>query len=236
MPQESKVRLQKFMAECGVASRRGAEELIRAGKVLVNGRAVTQLGTRVDPQRDRVVVDGELLRQKEGKIYIKLHKPRGYLSSCRSQFGEKTILDLVKNAPSRLYPVGRLDKDSEGLIILTNDGELADRLTHPRYEHEKEYLVNVQLPISNDQLRSFQSGIVIEGQKTLPAKVRRIGEGSFSIVLREGKKRQIRRMVEAVGNRVIKLIRIRIGNIRLGPLPPGKYVYLTSSEIRGLML
>lgn len=230
------VRLQKFIAECGVASRRKAEELIRAGEVKVNGRIVTELGTKVDPARDKILVAGRLLEQKESKIYIKLNKPRGYVSSCRSERGERTVIDLVQNVPYRLYPVGRLDQDSEGLIILTNDGEMANKLMHPRYEHEKEYLVNVELRITNDELRDLGSGILIDGKKSLPAKVKREGERSFSIILREGKKRQIRKMVEAVGNKVVTLKRIRIKNVRLGGLPVGKCAYLTPSEIRGLVI
>jgi 23S rRNA pseudouridine2605 synthase/23S rRNA pseudouridine2604 synthase len=232
MPPE--VRLQKFMAECGVASRRKAEELILSGKVSVNGRVVTKLGTRIDPEKDRVEIGGSVVGWLGEKIYIKLNKPRGYVSSCRKHKGEKTILDLVQDVPCRLYPVGRLDKDSEGLMILTNDGELANRLMHPRYEHEKEYLVNVKCPMTNDKLRSFESGIVIDGKKTLPAKVERLGERSFLIVLREGKKRQIRKMVEAVGNRVESLRRTRIKNIYLGDLKIGEYAHLTRVEVRGL--
>ena len=224
------LRLQKFLAECGVASRRKAEEIILAGRVKVNGRVVSKLGTKIEPAKDRVEVDGRLVKTEEKKIYIKLYKPRGYVSSCRKHKGGKTVLDLVKDIPCRLYPVGRLDKDSEGLMLLTNDGELANRLMHPRYEHEKEYIVNVELRISNDELRHLESGIIIDGEKTLPAKVRREGEKSFSIVLKEGRKRQIRRMVEYVGNRAVKLKRIRIRNIELGGLKPGEYAMLSAAE------
>jgi pseudouridine synthase len=145
-------------------------------------------------------------------------------------------MDLIKGIKERLYPVGRLDQDSEGLMILTNDGETANRLMHPRYEHEKEYLVNIELRITNDELKNLGSGILIDGKRTLPAKVKQEGERSFSIVLKEGKKRQIRRMVEAIGNKVTSLRRIRIKNVRLGDLPVGKSAYLTPSEIRGLVL
>ena len=229
-------RLNKFIADCGVASRRKAEDLIRAGKICVNGQIVSNLGTKIDPTADKVVLDGKKITPVEKKIYLKLNKPRGYISSCRSEKGERTIMDLVKDIPERLYPVGRLDMDSEGLMLLTNDGELANRLMHPRYEHEKEYTVNVKCPMTNEQMKELSSGILIDGRKTLPAKVKLLGEKEFSIILKEGKKRQIRRMVEAVGNRVVGLRRVRIGKLNLGKLPLGKYAYLTSSEIRSLVI
>jgi pseudouridine synthase len=228
------IRLHKYLADCGVASRRRAEELISSGKVSVNQEVITQLGVKIDPAVDKVLVDGKAIKPVEKKIYIKLNKPHGVVSSCRRQAGEMTILDLIKDLPYRLYPVGRLDKDSEGLLLLTNDGDLANRLMHPRYEHEKEYLVNVQLPISNDQLRNLRSEIIIDGKKTLPAKVKLIAPTSLSITLKEGKKRQLRKMIEAVGNRVVNLKRIRIENIRLGNLLPGKYDYLSPNELRQL--
>lgn len=230
------IRLQKYLASCGVASRRKAEELIRAGKVAVNGQVVTEMGTKVDPARDRVEMGGSVVRLLEKKVYLKLNKPRGYISSCRSERGERTVLDLVKDVKERLYPVGRLDLESEGLILLTNDGELANKLMHPRYEHEKEYLVSLQSPVSSHQLLELQRGIVIDGEKTLPARIFLEGHKQFRIILKEGKKRQIRRMVEAVGNKVVKLQRTRIGNIRLGDLPMGRCAALTASEIRSLML
>ena len=230
-------RLQKFIAECGVASRRKAEELIKAGRVEVNGAVVrsSELGVKIDPATDKVTVDGKLLKQKEAKVYIKLNKPRGYVSSCVSQKGERTILDLVKDIPYRLYPVGRLDQDSEGLILLTNDGELANKLMHPRYEHEKEYLVNVASPVTSYALREMGDGMEIEGEMTKPAQVKQISEKSFSIILKEGKKRQIRRMVETVGNKVLGLKRVRIGNIKLGDLPVGKHGQLNPAEIKNCL-
>ena len=229
-----KVRLQKFMAECGVASRRAAEKLIAAGKVKINGR-VARIGTKIDPASDKVIVNGKLLKQKEKKIYIKLNKPVGVLSAC-SDSKEKTVVDLIKDVPGRLYPVGRLDMGSEGLMILTNDGELADRLMHPRYEHEKEYEVTVRGPLTSAQIAKLEQGIDLDNKKTLPVKIQRAGERRFRVVLREGRKRQIRRMMEAVGNKVSRLKRIRIKNIRLGNLATGKYAFLTTSEIQGLML
>jgi 23S rRNA pseudouridine2605 synthase len=227
------VRLQKFIAECGIVSRRKAEELIVSGKVKVNGKTVTELGSKLNPYLDKITVNGKEFKQKEKKIYIKLNKPRGVVSAC-SDPRETTVIDLVKDIASRLYPVGRLDKESEGLIILTNDGELANRLMHPRYEHEKEYLVNVKLKMTNDKLKNLADGIVIDGKKTLPAKVTRISDRKFKIILREGRKRQIRLMVETVGNRVVKLKRTRIKNILLGKLPLGKYTHLSEAEKQGL--
>lgn len=227
-----KIRLQKYMAECGVASRRAAEKLIAAGAVKINGK-VAQIGDKVDPSSDKIFVNGKLLQQKEPKIYIKLNKPRGVVSACADP-REKTVIDLVKDVPARLYPVGRLDKESEGLIILTNDGEMANKLMHPRYEHEKEYEVSVQFPIFYVQMDRLKQGVEIEGTKTLPAKVKQVGSRKFHIILKEGKKRQIRKMVEQAGNRVVRLKRIRIKNISLGKLAVGKYAYLTEAEEQAL--
>lgn len=226
--------MQKYIADCGVTSRRKAEELIKLGQVEVNGSRVTSLGSRVDPDKDTVVVNGKKLHPTEKKIYLKLNKPRGIVSSCVSQRGEPTICDLIKDVDERLYPVGRLDQASEGLILLTNDGELANRLMHPRYEHEKEYLVTCRLEVTGYQLQQLKSGIMLEDQKTLPAKVTLLGRKEFSIVLREGKKRQIRLMMAAVGNKVNTLKRVRIKNIMLGDLKPGQYRPLTAEELKNL--
>jgi len=227
------IRLQKYIAECGIASRRKAEDLISSGKVKVNGRVITELGTKINPAIDKIIVKGRLLKQKEEKIYLKLNKPQGVVSAC-SDSRETTIIDLVKDVPYRLYPVGRLDKNSEGLMILTNDGELANRLMHPRYEHEKEYVVTTQFPVFYRQMERLEEGVVIEDKKTLPAKVNQISSRRFHIILREGKKRQIRKMVEEVGNKVVRLQRVRIKNIRLGSLPVGKFAHLTTSEVHEL--
>jgi 23S rRNA pseudouridine2605 synthase len=231
---EIQVRLQKYIADCGVASRRKAEEMIVAGKVSVNGKLADQLGTKIDPAQDKVEVEGKPVRPASKKIYLKLNKPRGIVSSCVSQRGEPTICDLIRDVDERLYPVGRLDQASEGLILLTNDGELANRLMHPRYEHEKEYLVTCRLEVTGYQLQQLKTGIVIEDAKTLPAKVTLLGRKEFSIVLREGKKRQIRLMLEAVGNKVKTLKRVRVKNILLGDLKPGQYRPLTAEELKDL--
>ena len=229
----SLIRLQKYLADCGIASRRKAEQLITSGVITVNGEVITKLGTKVDPATDKVLVNGKPAKLEEKKIYIKLNKPRGVISSCY-QSGETTILDLVKDIPYRLYPVGRLDKNSEGLIILTNDGELANQLMHPRFGHEKEYEVVAKNPLTAVELKAMARGIMIEGHKTLPAKVFIKDPQRFNIILKEGKKRQIRQMVEAIGNRVASLKRIRINNIKLGTLKPGEYALLKENEIKSL--
>ena len=229
----AKVRIHKFMAECGVASRRAAEKLIAAGKVTINEQ-VAKVGDKIDPAIDKVMVNGQQIQHKEKKVYLKLYKPVGVISAT-SDDKEKTVVDLVKDVPGRLYPVGRLDMGSEGLMILTNDGDLANKLMHPRYEHEKEYEVNVQCPISNDQLMKLEQGIILDGKKTLPAKVTRINELKLRIVLKEGRNRQIRRMLEAVGSRASRLERIRIKNIKIGQLAPGEYAHLSAVELKDLL-
>jgi 23S rRNA pseudouridine2605 synthase len=231
----SDIRLQKFIAECGIASRRTSEKLIVLGKVKVNGEVIKKLGTKIDPAKDIVVVNEKTLKRKEKKIYIKLNKPRGIVSSC-DQKGKKTVIDLLEGVNHRLYPVGRLDRESQGLMILTNDGELANRLMHPRYEHEKEYQVTSSELLSKKQIKELREGVMLDGKMTLPAKVYAKGKKRFNIIIREGRNRQIRRMLEMVGNEVVFLKRVRIKNIQLGRLLVGKYKYLTPSEIRSLSM
>ena len=234
MPEE---RLQKVLAHAGVAARRRAEEMIVAGRVAVNGRVVTELGTKVNPAVDVIQVDGRPLGQPETPVYFLVNKPRGVLSAARDVRGRTTVVDLVKHR-ARLYPVGRLDLDSEGLILLTNDGALAFRLTHPRFEHEKEYRVLVAGHPDEEALEQLRRGVELEGGRTRPAQVKveqETDQGTWlRIVLREGRKRQIRRMIEAVGYYVLRLIRVRIGPLRLGALKPGCYRPLTSREVRAL--
>lgn len=222
------MRLQKFISRAGYCSRRHAEELILNGKVTVNGQIVTQLGTKIDPEKDRVEVEGTRVFPDENLVYIALNKPKGFVTSC-SHPGEKIVLDLV-NIPQRIYPVGRLDKDSTGLLLLTNDGKLHLKLTHPSFDHEKEYLVTVVRPIPDGALKAIESGLKILGTRTRPARVKKISDVRFKIILKEGRNRQIRRMVRKVGSRVTDLKRIRIANIRLGNLPEGKWRYLDVSE------
>ncbi|MBA3018874.1 MAG: rRNA pseudouridine synthase [Proteobacteria bacterium] len=227
------MRLQKFLSSAGFCSRRKAEEYIKDGHVKVNGEVVSVLGTKIDPETDRVEVKGKLVEAKHDLIYIALNKPRGYVASC-SQKGDKIVLDLI-NIQDRVYPVGRLDKDSTGLLLLTNDGELHLRLSHPSFDHEKEYEVVVVTPISDGALRKMAQGMPMMGTKTRPADVKRISAKVFSIILKEGKNKQIRRMVRKMGNNVVRLKRIRISNIKLGNLPEGSWRYLTEEEKQELL-
>jgi 23S rRNA pseudouridine2605 synthase len=231
-------RLQKLMAQAGLGSRRACEEYITAGRVTVNGR-IAELGMKADLQKDRVLVDGRPLKAAEALIYIALNKPRGVLSAVESPDPRPTVRDLV-DLPGHLYPVGRLDVDSEGLILLTNDGELANRLTHPRYGHEKEYRVLVARQPDEEQLQTWRRGVVLEdGYRTAPAEVRvdgAFGKGAWMrVTLREGRKRQIREMGNLTGLPVVKIIRIRIGSLRLGTLKPREWRYLSAAEVEALM-
>ncbi len=227
------MRLQKFISRAGYCSRRHAEEFILNGKVTVNGQIVTQLGTKVDPEKDKVVVEGTPISPEENLVYIALNKPKGYVTSC-SHPGEKIVMELV-NIPQRIYPVGRLDKDSTGLLLLTNDGKLHLKLTHPSFDHEKEYLVTVAQPIPQGALHSLEKGLTILGTKTRHTRVKRISDTRFKIILKEGKNRQIRRMIQKVGNRVSDLKRIRVANVRLGRLPEGKWRHLDETEKKYLI-
>ncbi len=230
--QES-VRLQKFLSMAGVCSRRKGEEYIKKGLVKVNGSVVTELGTKIDPEKDRVEFQGRCIEAKEELLYIALNKPEGYVTTC-DQPGEKIVLDLI-DIPERVYPVGRLDKDSCGLLLLTNDGRIHHRLSHPSFDHEKEYDVTVEKNISDAALKQMAKGLPIMGTKTRPAQIKRISSKRFLIVLKEGKNRQIRRMVEKMGNRVTSLKRIRISNIRLGKLAKGAWRYLSEKEKKSLL-
>lgn len=227
------VRLQKFLAAAGECSRRKGEELIRAGRVQVNGRVVAALGVRVDPLQDQVSVDGRPVAAEQRNLYIALNKPRGYVTSCRHP-GKKIVLELV-NVPERIYPVGRLDKDSTGLLLLTNDGRLHLRLSHPSFDHEKEYEVVVERPIPNSALRRMAAGMPILNTRTRPAVVTRLGEKRFRIVLKEGRNRQIRRMVRRLGNEVVELKRTRVASVRLGRLAEGAWRHLDEKEVQALL-
>ncbi|MCD6288981.1 MAG: rRNA pseudouridine synthase [Anaerolineae bacterium] len=244
-------RLHVVLARAGIASRRACEELIAAGRVRVNGRVVREQGVRVDPSRDLIEVNGHPIRLQEPKVYILLYKPAGYISTVRDPHGRPTVLDLVPVA-KRIYPVGRLDVDSEGLLLLTNDGEITNRLTHPRYEHEKEYLVQVEGVPSRQELRTLREGIELEDGLTSPATVRVVspteirrilpksadclprGTTWLRVIVHEGRKRQIRRMFQAIGHPVRRLIRIRMASLKLGDLRPGKWRYLSPKEITQL--
>ena len=237
MSEDPAQRLQKVLAHAGVASRRKAEELIRQGRVTVNRQVVTELGTKVDPTRDEIRVDGEPIRVASGGVYILLNKPRGVLSTMEDERGRKALGDLVP-VPTRLYPVGRLDVSSEGLILLTDDGELANLLTHPRYGHEKEYLILVSGHPLDKTLEAWQHGVLLEGKLTAPARVNVVKSQGDSTLLRvvmhEGRKRQIRNVAALLGHPVRELKRVRLGPLRLGTLETGQWRYLTAKEIAEL--
>jgi len=230
-------RLQKLMAQAGLGSRRDCEEMIASGRVNVNGQRA-QLGQKADPRVDTILVDGVQLKKPEPLQYIALYKPRNVLTTVEAPDPRPTVRDLVP-VPGTLYPVGRLDVDSEGLVLLTNDGELANRLTHPRYQHEKEYKVLVSRRPDNEQLETWRRGVVLEdGHRTLPAQVSfqsAFGQGAWlRVILKEGRKRQIREIGSLIGLPVVRIIRIRISTLRLGRLKPGEWRSLTADEVHEL--
>lgn len=233
-----RVRLQKLLAERGVCSRRQGEEWIRAGRVRVNGVVVTELGTKVDPAADRVEVDGRPLPPAPASyVYVMLNKPPLVLTTWHDPRGRPTVRHLVEaQRPDlpRLFPVGRLDWDSEGLLLLTNDGELAFRLVHPRYEVAKTYRVTVGSPVSDRELARLAQGVELEDGPTRPAKVERKGEREFLLTIREGRNRQVRRMCQAIGHEVVRLVRVAEGPLRLGHLPSGRLRLLTPREVAAL--
>ena len=235
------IRLNRFLAQSGIASRRAADRLIEAGRVRVNGVVVEELGILVLPGRDQVEVDGVAVAGLEVPRYFALHKPRGYVTTAADPQGRPTVLDLVgeRTAPARVFPVGRLDLDSEGLLILTNDGTLTQRLLHPRYHVAKRYRVWTESPPRPADLAQLAAGVEIEpGVATRPATVEPAAPvgAAFEIEIREGKKRQIRRMCEMLGLRVTRLVRIRFGPVELGDLAPGDLRPLAREEVRGLEL
>lgn len=230
-------RLQKILARAGYGSRRAAEKLIETGRVRVNNQ-VAELGSKADPTIDRITVDGRQIAISEPLTYIIIYKPRNVLSTVTTPDARQTVRDLVP-VPGHLYPVGRLDFDSEGLILLTNDGELANRLTHPRYGHEKEYRVLVAKQPDENQLEAWRHGVVLEdGYKTQPARVRyesAFGKGAWlRVILNEGRKRQIREMGKSTGLLVVRIIRVRIGAIQLGKLQPREWRHLSEKEVADL--
>ncbi len=230
-------RLQKILARAGYGSRRACEKFIVEGRVRVNGQ-VARLGQKADPQRDTITLDGRPVRAAEEKVYLVLYKPRNVVSTVAGQDNRRTVRDLIP-LPGRLYPVGRLDADSEGLILMTNDGELANRLSHPRYGHEKEYRVLVGRRPDEKQLYAWRHGVVLDdGYRTKPAKVRvesTSGQKTWlRVILKEGRKRQIREMGRLTGLPVLRLVRVRMGPLRLGALKPGEWRALSDAELRAL--
>lgn len=231
-------RLHKFLAQAGVASRREAERLIQGGSVEVNGRVVTTLGERLDPERDTVRVGGRRVAAPGRRVAYLLFKPRGTITTASDPQGRPTVLDLLRGVPGRLYPVGRLDFWSEGLLILTNDGDLALRLTHPRHHVPKTYRVKVKGQVSGTDLETLRRGMVLDGRRTLPVRVAPVSGQTntwLEVVLNEGRRNQIRRMFQKLGHPVLKLRRIAIGSLRDRHLKPGEWRPLTTEEIRRLM-
>jgi pseudouridine synthase len=233
----SAVRLQKFLASAGVSSRREAERLIQGGRVAVNGQVIVTLGTRVNPEKDVVRLDGRRLRTEERRVYYLLHKPKGHITTSRDPQGRPTVLDLLRGVKERVFPVGRLDWHSEGLLILTNDGELAYQLTHPSNHIAKVYRVKVKGIVPSAALQAVRRGLYLNGRKSLPAQARRITSRTNSwleITLYEGQKNQIRRTFDRLGHPVLKLKRVAIGSLSDSKLKPGSFRPLTASEIRRL--
>jgi pseudouridine synthase len=232
-------RLQKAMARAGVASRRQCEELILAGRVAVNGHVVTILGTRVDAERDEVAVDGVVLRLAPPKRYFVLHKPDGVLTTAHDPHGRRTVMDLIDVDRSGLFPVGRLDQDTDGFLLITNDGELAFRLTHPSYEVPKTYEAEVRGRLSDAASGQLRRGVRLEDGVTAPARdveVLRVSgdRSSVRLTIHEGRKREVRRMLQKVGHPVVRLKRVAFAGLRLGALPVGQYRPLTEEEIKML--
>ena len=233
----NKVRLNKYIADCGVCSRRKADELITSGTVRVNGQTVTEMGYKVDTIADTVTVDGQKLSSAEPLVYYLLYKPTGVVSTCEDPQGRRTVLDIIKTN-ERLYPVGRLDYESSGLLILTNDGDLTHRVTHPSFEIEKEYIATIRGVLSEADLAKLRTGVYIDGKKTHPAETEVMMSGKrkseIRMVIHEGRNRQVRKMVQAVGHEVMMLRRIQFGPLKLGDLKRGMWRLLTAEEVEAL--
>ncbi len=231
------IRLQKILSGCGAASRRGAEELIAAGRVAVNG-VKAKVGDKADPSADRVTLDGKPLQKREKTVYVMLHKPRGYITTLSDEMERKCVAELVKDVPERVYPVGRLDRESEGLLLMTNDGEFANAMMHPSCHVPKTYRVTVRPGVTESQLNCMAEGVVIEGRRTAPAEVSVLsqepGRVVLQVVLHEGRNREIRKMCEELGLETARLKRTAFGPLRLGMLPAGKWRELTAEEVARL--
>ena len=232
------MRLNKFLSNSGVASRRKCDELIKEGKVFVNGKQVTELGTVVNEKKDKVTVEGKVISLPSSFVYIKLNKPKGYACSASDEKGRKTIYDLI-DCDERLFSIGRLDYDTEGLIILTNDGDFANKVAHPKYNIEKEYRVTIEGDIKESELAVMRKGVVIDGERMPSARVEKLSQDDkytkLSVVIDEGQNRQVRRMFEAIGKSIRLLKRVRIGQVRLGGLSRGDYKDLTEEELNLLV-
>lgn len=231
-------RIQKILSQAGVASRREAERMITAGRVTVNGTPVTELGAKADPARDRITVDGKPVTVEEQRVYILLNKPVGYVTTLKDPDGRPIVTDLLKGVGVRVFPVGRLDYNTEGLLLLTNDGAWANRLAHPRHEVDKEYLVRVRGTVAKEQISRLERGVELDDGKTAPARAavtKQSDNNSWvSITIHEGRYRQVRRMCEAVSLSVVRLRRVRYGSLALGELKIGEFRYLTPAEVKAL--
>jgi len=234
---DDKIRLQKYLAECGVASRRKSEELISAGKVKVNG-VTASVGDKVNPKHDKVTVSGKKVVSVKKSVYIMLNKPRGFITTMSDEHDRKCVAELVKDINTRVYPVGRLDRESEGLLIMTNDGEFANALTHPSKHVSKTYRVTIRPEITKEQATAFRNGIEIDGRMTAPADLRVLetqeNRTVVEVTIYEGRNRQIRKMFEALGIEVARLKRTKVGNLKLGMLKQGDYRDLTPDEVNSL--
>ncbi|MGB9678565.1 MAG: pseudouridine synthase [Thermoanaerobacteraceae bacterium] len=230
-------RLQKYLAECGIASRRKCEEYIISGRVKVNNKIIKDLGVKIDPEVDIIKFDGKIVKRNLNLVYIMLNKPVGYITSSKDQFNRPTVLDLVK-IPERIYPIGRLDYATSGLLLLTNDGELANILMHPKNKINKTYIAEIKGIPKPDELEKFRNGILIDGKLTSEALIKITKEKNYSsiveIVIHEGMNRQIRKMCSAIGHPVISLKRIKVGEITLGNLKEGQWRFLNNNEIKYL--
>lgn len=236
---DGKVRLQKFLAESGVASRRKSEELIESGKVKVNGHTAS-IGDKINPKKDLVTVSGKKIIAQKENTYIVLHKPRGFITTMSDEMDRKCVAELIKDLKVRVFPVGRLDRDSEGMLLFTNDGEFANAMTHPKKHVSKTYRVTVRPSINEEQLTALTTGVIIDDRKTAPAEVHVVTKEEnrvvLEIILYEGRNRQIRKMCEEVGLEVARLKRTAIGSVKLGMLKQGAWRHLTDDEVRKLML
>jgi len=232
------IRLQKMIAGTGLASRRKAETLIACGRVTVNGRVVTELGTKVDPERDHVKVDGKHLSTAQPFVYLMLNKPRNVMSTLDDPGGRTTVKDFLHGVSVRVFPVGRLDFDSEGLMLLTNNGQLAEALLHPRYHVPKTYLIKVKGVLTDEEIRQLERGVRLEDGMTSPAIVKKVKKAEqnswLEITIREGRKHQVKRMLESVGHPVIRLMRVKMGPLSLGNVGPGEFRFLTDREANAL--
>ena len=232
------MRLQKFIAECGIASRRNAEKIIESGRVTVNGELVDYMGCVINPEEDVVEIDGRVIEPENKKYYIVLNKPKNYVTTVSDDLGRPTVMQLVSDINARIYPVGRLDFDTTGLLIMTNDGEFANILTHPKHVVNKTYIARIDKPLDENQLDRLRNGIDLDGVLTSPAKAENIKRPlkgfEVKITIHEGKNRQVRRMLDAVGANVMSLKRISVGSLTLGNLPEGKWRRLSDAEINKL--